>query len=34
MFAGDMSVFSVIQDITLSVTDLNDDLKNINKWYF
>ena len=34
MFAGDMSVFSVIQDITLSVTDLNADLKNINKWYF
>ena len=31
MFAGDMSVFSVIQDITLSVIDLNADLKNINK---
>ena len=34
MFAGDMFVFSVIQDITLSVIDLNDDLKNTNKWYF
>ena len=32
--ADDTSLFSVVQDITLSAKNLNDDLKNINKWAF
>ena len=34
LFADDTSVFSVVQDITLSAKYLNDDLKKINKWAF
>ena len=34
LFADDTSLFSVVQDITLSVKNLNDDLKKINKWAF
>ena len=33
-FADDTSLFSVVQDITLSAKNLNDDLKKINKWAF
>ena len=33
-FADDTSLFSVVQDITLSSKNLNDDLKKINKWAF
>ena len=32
--ADDISLFSVVQDITLSAKNLNDDLKKINKWEF
>ena len=34
LFADDTSFFSVVQDITLSVKNLNDYLKKINKWAF
>ena len=34
LFADDTSLFSVVQDITLSAMNLNDDLKKINKWAF
>ena len=34
LFADDTSLFSVVQDITLSTKNLNDDLKKINKWAF
>ena len=34
LFADDTSLFSVVQDITLSAKNLNDDLKKINKWVF
>ena len=34
LFADDASFFSVVQDITLSAKNLNDDLKEINKWAF
>ena len=34
LFADDTSLFSVVQDITLSANNLNDDLKKINKWAF
>ena len=34
LFADDTSLFSVVQDITLSARNLNDDLKKINKWAF
>ena len=34
LFADDASLFSVVQDITLSAKNLNDDLKKINKWTF
>ena len=34
LFADDSSLFSVVQDITLSAKNLNDDLKKINKWTF
>ena len=34
LFADDTSLFSVVQDITLSAKNLNDDLKKINKWAF
>ena len=34
LFPDDTSQFSVVQDITLSVKNLNDDLKKINKWSF
>ena len=33
-FTNDTSLFSVVQDITLSAKNLNDDLKKINKWAF
>ena len=31
LFPDDTSLFSVVQDITLSAKNLNDDLKKINK---
>ena len=34
LFPDDTSLFSVVQDITLSAKNLNDDLKKINKWAF
>ena len=34
LFADDTSLFSVVQDITLLIKNLNDDLKKINKWAF
>ena len=34
LFADDTSLFPVVQDITLSAKNLNDDLKEINKWAF
>ena len=34
LFADDTSLFSVVQDITLSAKNLNDDLKKINKGAF
>ena len=34
LFADDTSLFSVVQDITLSAKNSNDDLKKINKWTF
>ena len=34
LFADDTCLFSVVQDITLSTKNLNDDLKKINKWAF
>ena len=34
LFADDTSLFSVVQDNTLSAKNLNDDLKKINKWTF
>ena len=34
LFADDTSLFSVVQYITLSAKNLNDDLKKINKWAF
>ena len=34
LFANDTSLFSVLQDITLSANNLNDDLKKINKMAF
>ena len=34
LFANDTSLFSVLQDITLSANNLNDDLKKIKKWTF
>ena len=34
LFADDTSLFSVVQDITLSANNLNDDLKKIKKWTF
>ena len=34
LFADDTSLFSVVQDITLSANNLNDDLKKINKMAF
>ena len=34
LFADDTSLFSVVQDITLTAKNLNDDLKKINKWAF
>ena len=34
LFADDTSLFSVVQDITLSAKNLNDDLKKINIWAF
>ena len=34
LFADVTSLFSVVQDITLSAKNLNDDLKKINKWAF
>ena len=34
LFADDTSLFSVVQDITLSAKNLNDDLRKINKWAF
>ena len=34
LFADYTSLFSVVQDITLSAKNLNDDLKKINKWAF
>ena len=34
LFADDTSLFSVVQDITLSAKNLNDDLKKINQWAF
>ena len=34
LFADDTSLFSVVQDITLSAKNLNDDLKKVNKWAF
>ena len=34
LFANDTSLFSVVQDITLSANNLNDDLKKIKKWTF
>ena len=34
LLADDTSLFSVVQDITLSAKNLNDDLEKINKWAF
>ena len=34
LFADDTSLFLLVQDITLSAKNLNDDLKKINKWAF
>ena len=34
LFADDTPLISVVQDITLSAKNLNDDLKKINKWAF
>ena len=34
LFADDTSLFSVVQDTTLSAKNLSDDLKKINKWAF
>ena len=34
LFADDTSLFWVVQNITLSANNLNDDLKKINKWTF
>ena len=34
LFADDTSLFSGVQDITLSAKNLNDDLEKINKWAF
>ena len=34
LFADDISLFPVVQDITLSAKNLNDDLKKISKWEF
>ena len=34
LFADDTSLVPVVQDITLSAMNLNDDLKKINKWAF
>ena len=34
LFADDTSLFSVVQDITLSAKNLNDDLNKIKKWTF
>ena len=31
LFADDMQLFSIIQDITVSIKELNNDLKNISK---
>ena len=31
LFADDMQLFSIIQDITVSIKELNNDLKNIRK---
>ena len=33
-FCWDLSSFSVVSDVNASVTELNDDLKKINKWVF
>ena len=30
-FAGNLSLFSVVSDVNAPVTELNDDLKKINK---
>ena len=32
LFTGETSFFSVVQNITLSTKNLNDDLKKKNKW--
>ena len=34
LFADDTSLFLVVQDITLSAGNVNDDLKKINNWAF
>ena len=34
LFADNTSLFSVVQDTTLSAKNLSDDLKKINKWAF
>ena len=34
LLADDTSLFSILQDITLSAKNLNDDLKKINSWAF
>ena len=34
LFADDTSLFSVVHDVNASARELNDDLKNINKWAF
>ena len=34
LFADDTSLFLVVQDITLSARNVNDDLKKINNWAF
>ena len=34
LLADNTSLFSVVQDITLSVKNLNDELKKINEWAF
>ena len=34
LFPNDLSLFLVVQDITLSAKKLTDDLKKINKWVF
>ena len=31
LFTDDMQLFSIIQDITVSIKELNNDLKNISK---